>query len=67
MDKHVRQPPLHCHEDQARWPELLQSLMLAYRSFVATQSSQYSPFFLLFRRECWFQLDIALVPSAGLG
>ena len=58
---------IYCHEDQARWPELLPSLMLAYRSFVATQSSQYSPFFLLYGRECRFPLDIALVPSAGLG
>ena len=48
-------------------PELLPSLMLAYRSFVATQSSQYSPFCLLNGRECQFLLDIALVPSAGLG
>ena len=40
--------------------------MLAYRSFVATQSSQYSPFFLLYGRECQFPLDIALVPPAGL-
>ena len=52
---------IYCHEDQARWPELLPSLMLAYRSFVATQSSQYSPFFLLYGRKCRFPLDIALV------
>ena len=43
------------------------SLMLAYRSFVAPQSSQYSPFFLLYGRECWFPLDIVLVSSAELG
>ena len=41
--------------------------MLAYRSFEATQSFQYSPFFLFYGRECRFPLDIALVPSAGLG
>ena len=43
---------IYCHEDQARWPNLLPSLMLAYRSFAATQSSQYCPFILLFEREC---------------
>ena len=58
---------IYFHEDQARWPELLPSLMLAYRSFVATQSSQYYTFFLVYGRECQFLLDIALVPSAGLG
>ena len=57
---------IYCHEDQEKWPEILPSLMLAYRSSEATQSSQYSPYFLLHRRQCWLPLDVALVLPAGL-
>ena len=37
-------------EKQDNWPKLLQSIMWSYRAKPCTESTQYSPYFLLFRK-----------------
>ena len=41
----------YCKGQQDDWPELLPCIMMAYRSTPANQSSDFSPFFLLYGRE----------------
>ncbi|XP_053389855.1 protein NYNRIN-like [Mercenaria mercenaria] len=54
---------LYCKGQQDDWPELLPSIMMAYRMTPATQSTQHSPFFLLFGREMRLPIDTALTPK----
>ncbi len=53
-------------KDQEDWPQMLQSIMMSYRITPATQSTQFSPYFLLFGRECKLPIDVALRPTEGL-
>ena len=55
----------HIDETQSNWPMLLPGIMMAYRTTPATESHQYSPYYLLFGRECRMPLDIALMPRTG--
>ena len=52
--------------DQKDWPKYLPGIMMAYRATPCTQSTQYSPFFLLFGREMRLPFDIAWVPKENL-
>ncbi len=54
-------------KDQTNWPELLPSVMLAYRASPATQSTHMSPYFILYGRECRLPIDVALIPSSDTG
>jgi transposase InsO family protein len=40
----------YCSADQENWPSILPSILMAYRMTPCTQSTQYSPFFLMFGR-----------------
>ncbi|XP_038062328.1 uncharacterized protein LOC119732797 [Patiria miniata] len=53
----------YCKPDQSNWVELLPSVMFAYRSTPATESTQLSPFMILFGRECHLPIDTALLPQ----
>ena len=55
----------HCNSEQTNWHEVLQSIMLAYRTTPATQSTKHSPYMLLFGRECQLPIDVALSASSG--
>ena len=57
---------LYCTGQQDDWPELLPSIMMAYRMTPATQSTQHSPFFLLFGREMRLPIDTSLTPKSTL-
>lgn len=57
---------LYCKGKQDDWPELLPSIMMAYRMTPVTQSTKYSPFFLLFGREMRLPVDTALTPKCTL-
>jgi hypothetical protein len=57
---------LYCTGKQDDWPELLPSIMMAYRMTPATQSTKYSPFFLLFGREMRLPIDTSLTPKSTL-
>ena len=51
----------YCDNKQKNWANLLQSVMMAYRVTPNT-SSGFSPYFLLFGRECRTPIDTALNP-----
>ena len=57
---------LYCKDKQDDWPEILPSIMMAYRMTPSTQSTQVSPFFLLFGREMHVPIDTALLPKDHL-
>lgn len=55
----------YCKPDQSNWVELLPSVMFAYRSTPATESTQLSPFMILFGRECKLPIDTELIPPSS--
>ena len=57
---------IYCKDKQEDWPEILLSVMMAHRMTLCPQSSQESPFFLLFGREMYLPIDTALLPKANL-
>ena len=57
---------IYCKDKQDDWPEILPSIMMAHRITPCTQSSQESPFFLLFGREMHVPIDTALLPRDTL-
>ena len=56
----------YCKGQQDDWPEILPGIMMAYRSTPATQSTQYSPFFMLYGREMRLPIDTVLQPKEHL-
>lgn len=54
---------IYCHGKQDQWIEYLPSIMMSYRISPAVDSSQYSPYYILFGRECKLPLDSLLIPS----
>ena len=50
----------YCNKNQSDWHLILPSILLAYRSTPATQSTQYSPYFILFGREIEMPIDVTL-------
>ena len=57
---------IYCKDQQDDWPEILPSVMMAHRMTPCTQSSQESPFLLLFGREMHVPIDTALLPKDNL-
>ena len=56
----------YCEKDPKRWPELIPSIMMAFRMSPCTQASGYSPYYLLFGREMPIFFDTAVTPSESL-
>ena len=56
----------YCKGQQDDWPEILPGIMMAYGSTPATQSTQYSPFFMLYGREMRLPIDTELQPKDHL-
>ena len=56
-----------CRPDQKDWPSLLPGIMMAYRATPSTQSTQYSPYFMLFGREMKLPFDVEWIPKQNLG
>ena len=53
----------YCDGKYDKWPELLPSIMMAYRMTPATQSTGYSPYYLMFGREMRMPVDATLIPK----
>ena len=53
-------------KDQTNWPEILPGVMMALRMSPSTQSSDLSPFHLLFGKEMNLPFDISLIPKDGM-
>ena len=53
-------------ENQTNWSHLLPSVMMAFRSTPATESTQFSPFHLLFGKEMTLPIDTELIPKPTL-
>lgn len=56
----------HCADNTKQWPKVLPSVLSAYRVTPCSQSTQYSPYFLLFKKECRLPLDVALIPPSNI-
>ena len=50
-----------------KWDTYLYGALSAFRITPSTQSTQFSPYFLLFKRECRLPIEIALTPPQNLG
>ena len=53
-------------KDQQRWPSLLPSVMMAFRSTPCTETTGFSPYQLVFGREMNLPIDTSLVPKRSL-
>ncbi len=53
--------------NQKDWPDYLSSVMMAYRITPCTESTHFSPYYLLFGKECRRPIDVALTPPQNLG
>ena len=51
---------IYCDKNQSNWAKILPSVMMSYRMTVASQSTGYSPYYLVFCREARFPVDIAM-------
>ena len=58
---------IYCNKKQTNWPELLPSIMMSYRMSPSVYSTKYSPYYIVFGRECNLPLDTALIPTATAG
>ena len=52
-----------CTENQDNWHEILPSVMLAYRTTPATQSTTLTPYMLMFGQECRLPIDTAFTSN----
>ena len=57
---------IYGNKEQTDWAQLLPSIMFSYRTTPALDSTNYSPYFILFGKECRMPLDTELIPSAHL-
>ena len=57
----------YVNKDQSNWPSLLPSVMMAFRSTPCSESTQFTPFQLLFGREMTLPIDTSLIPKPTLG
>jgi hypothetical protein len=53
-------------KNQENWSKILSSAMMAFRSTPATESTQYSPFHLLFGKEMTLPIDTDLIPKSTM-
>ena len=57
---------IYGNKEQTDWAQLLPSIMFSYRTTPAIDSTNYSPYFILFGKECRMPLDTELIPSTHL-
>ena len=57
----------YINKDQTNWPSLLPSILMDFRSSPCSESTQFTPFHLLFGREMNLPVDTSLIPKPTLG
>ena len=57
----------YCSKEQGKWPHLLPGIMMAFRKSPAMQSTEFSPYHLVFGEEMRLPFDTALEPVDNLG
>ena len=56
----------YCSPDHSNWPDILPGILMAYRATPATQSTEYSPFYILFGKDMVRPIDVSLRPKDHL-
>ena len=57
----------YCGKEQTKWPELLPSIMMAFRKSPSMHSTEFSPYYLAFGTEMRLPFDVSLEPANHLG
>jgi hypothetical protein len=57
----------YINKEQNNWPSVLPAAMMAIRMSPSTQSTQFSPFYLLFGKEMNLPIDTSLIPKTEMG
>jgi hypothetical protein len=53
----------YCSKEQENWSRILPTVMMAFRMSPSTQSTQFSPYYMLFGKEMPLPIDTALIPE----
>lgn len=56
----------YCQKEQTHWDSVLPSILMAFRMSPSTQSTGFSPYYMVFGKEMSLPLDVALLPSEEL-
>lgn len=56
----------YCQKEQTHWDSVLPSILIAFRMSPSTQSTGFSPYYMVFGKEMSLPLDVALLPSEEL-
>jgi hypothetical protein len=56
----------YCDKHQNNWPQKLPGILMVIRNSPATQSTEFSPYHLLFGREINLPFDISVIPKQHL-
>ena len=56
----------YCNESHSNWPDLLPSVMMAFRMSPATQSTGFSPYHMLFAKDMRIPFDTNMLPKVTL-
>lgn len=53
----------YCTQQQSNWPDILPSIMMAFRMSPCTQSTGFSSYYMLFGKEMPLPIDTSLIPE----
>lgn len=53
----------YCTQQQSNWPDILPSIMMGFRMSPCTQSTGFSPYYMLFGKEMPLPIDTSLIPE----
>lgn len=56
----------YCKKEQTQWDEILPSILMAFRMSPSTQSTGFSPYYMVFGKEMSLPFDVALLPTEEL-
>lgn len=56
-----------CESAPEKWPKILPSVMMSFRKSPCTQSTEFSPFYLMFGDDMRLPFDTSVIPKESLG